>query len=215
MGFIESGIRRRFTRPLLLAVLALALAAARPADTLDPKTERFPNSLSGKLLVAAPSMRDPRFKESVVLMIDHNANGAFGLIVNKPMGKLTLAELFKKFGVESTEPDRVITVFYGGPVDPKIGFVVHSSDFKSPKTLTVIPGISVSPEPPVFAAIAEREGPAKTLFVVGYAGWATGQLEHEMRRRDWVTAPATPALLFDMDDAGKWRRAFESRYRNL
>jgi len=201
----------------LLAVVlaALLLAAARPAQTPKPDAAAPGHFLAGKLLVAAPTLSDPRFRESVVLMVEHNAEGAFGVIVNKPMGELDTGKLFARFGLAHKGPSARLTVFFGGPVEPKYSFVVHGADFAAADTRQVTEALFISPEIAVVAAMAEDKGPKRAIFAVGYAGWGPDQLEGEMRRDDWFTAPTDTGLIFGTHHDTKWKRALALRYRSL
>ena len=93
--------------------------------------------------------------------------------------------------------------------------ILPASVCSPPSRSTITTGVAVSPEPGVLAAMARGEGPKRTIFAVGYAGWAAGQLEHEMDRKDWYTAPVDLEIVFDKDMATKWKRAVEIRYRTL
>ncbi len=202
-------------RPVLAALAAFAvLTGARevPDRTVDLESTDF---LTGKLLVAAPDMPDPRFKETVILVVEHDHRGALGLVVNRRLGTVELARFFENLGLESKNVRGVVRIHYGGPVQPEFGFVIHSTDFSSGDTREVTPEIAVSPEAEVLRAIAHGEGPRRVLFAVGYAGWGPGQLEEEMRRDDWFTAPADLDIVFDDDVATKWKRAMARRYRSL
>ncbi|MDA1001090.1 MAG: YqgE/AlgH family protein [bacterium] len=195
---------RRLAALCLLAALILAPAAA-PAQ----------ESLKGELLVAAPRIQDPRFRETVIYMVRHDAGGAFGLIVNRPLGKVKLAYLYEKLGILPPKARRDITMHYGGPVNPDRGFVLHDSEKHFPGDVSAGEGVGVSPFEPVLRAMAGGKAPKRFLFIIGYAGWGPGQLEGEMRRGDWITAAPDDALLFGKKHDGKWKRAIGRRYRTL
>lgn len=190
--------------PILLAVLLLVPAAA-PAQ----------ESLKGDLLVAAPSIRDSRFRHTVIYMVRHDAKGALGLIINRPLGKVKLAYLYERLGLLPPKARREIPMHYGGPVNPDRGFVLHDATPKFPGDMPAGEGIGVSPFEPVLRAMAKGEAPKQFLFIIGYAGWAPGQLEGEMRRGDWLIASPDDALLFGKKHEGKWKRAIGRRYRTL
>jgi putative transcriptional regulator len=195
-----------------LAILGLVVLAtdlghtsARAGD--DPETG---GSLAGRLLVAAPGMADPRFSETVIFMIDHDAGGARGFVVNRGLGEGRLKSLLKGFGVDSETASGSVRLHYGGPVGAGSGFVLHSTDYSGPSTRAVDGGIAVSTGRDILEAIADGKGPRDVRFILGYAGWGPGQLESEMARDDWLTAPAEPSLVFSdtLDDV--WDRAIES-----
>jgi putative transcriptional regulator len=198
-----------------LAIVALALGGLRPAPDEKTPTGDSGERLVGKLLIAAPSMPDPRFKETVILMVEHDKKGAMGLVVNRVLGTVELAKFFHNLGIETKDINGMVRVHYGGPVQPEFGFVIHSTDYISDDTKRVTETIAVSPETTVLAAFARGEGPKRTLFAVGYAGWGPGQLESEMERNDWFTAPLDLDIVFDENQETKWKRAMALRYRTL
>jgi putative transcriptional regulator len=166
---------------------------------------------AGQLLVAMPGMGDPRFERSVVYLVAHGAEGAMGLIVNKPVPDLRFADLLRQLGIARAEkggPD--IRVYYGGPVEGGRGFVLHSSDFESEGgTLKVDAEVSMTATLDVLQRIAAGEGPRRSMLALGYAGWGPGQLEGEIAQNAWLTAPARAELLFSRDHEHKWGRALK------
>lgn len=200
---------------VVLALAALFLATAGHAGEEGATSGGPAAFLTGKLLIAAPTMADPRFRQTVILMVEHNAEGAFGLIVNKPMGEIDTARLYERLGLDSGQGVKTLTVFYGGPVQPEFSFVIHGADFASPDTRKVTDALFVSPESVVVAAMAQAVGPKRSVLAVGYSGWGPGQLESEMRRDDWVVAPPDTRVIFDSHYETKWQRAMELRYRAL
>lgn len=163
--------------------------------------------LAGQLLVAATQLGDPRFHKTVIYMVTHNADGALGLVVNRPLGSGPMDKFFEGFGLEAEGVEGSIRIHYGGPVAPGTAFVLHSPDYSGPGTTQVPGGLSMSTQLNVLKAIAEGKGPKQSLIVFGYAGWGAGQLEGEMARDDWLTAPAEDALIFSDDPEGVWDKA--------
>lgn len=168
-------------------------------------------TLAGQLLVAKDELRDPRFVRSVVYLIHHDATGAMGLILNRPVAEASLSELLEQAGLEGTGVKGVIRVHFGGPVEPGRGFVLHTTDYKIEDTKIVKNGIAVTAQPEILRAIGTRTGPRKSLFALGYAGWAPGQLEAEIKAGAWETVPADEALVFDENFETKWERAMARR----
>ena len=164
--------------------------------------------LSGKLLVAMPGMRDPRFNHSLVYLCAHSDDGAMGLIVNKRAESLTLNELFGKIGIPIGDVLGSRPVHYGGPVETGRGFVLHSSDYHaSDATMKVDEGTSMTATMDILQAMASEQGPEHAIVTLGYAGWAPGQLETELQANGWLTVDPDPELLFGADDEEKWSRA--------
>ncbi len=182
-----------------LAVLC-AIVAAAPAWAGD-------NFLKGKLLVATDAMRDPRFAESVILMVEHDASGAYGVIVNKPIGEGPLSKLLDGIGAKPVETEARVTLYYGGPVELGAGAILHSDDYRRDGTKLLGGGIAMSRDPETLGDVARGKGPKRLKVVMGYAGWAPGQLEAEISRGDWTSATADAALIFDNDTGSVWPRA--------
>jgi putative transcriptional regulator len=191
--------------------LALWVALLAPAHAQSPQTKPRA-SVAGQFLIATPAMRDPRFDHAVILMLRHDQDGAFGIVINRPVGQRPLADLL---GTKDTAAAGNIQVFVGGPVQPNIGFVVHSSEYHRAETLDVDGRVAMTSSLEVLRDIAEKKGPAKTLIAFGYAGWAPGQLEGELARNVWYTAPEDPALVFDDDRDKVWEHATGRRTQDL
>lgn len=167
--------------------------------------------LTGKLLIAMPAMGDPRFERSVVLVCAHSEEGAMGLILNKPTEDVTLSDLFEQLEIEAGAEARRMKVHFGGPVETGRGFVLHGPDYDaSESTLTVDARFAMTATLDILEAFARGEGPGQALMALGYAGWGAGQLEAELAQNAWLTADATPELVFARDDAGKWQAALET-----
>jgi putative transcriptional regulator len=189
---------------LSLALLLRALTArSEPA-------EQFEN-LTGKLLVATPEMGDPRFAESVIYVVKHNSEGAFGLVINRPIAKGPIEDLLKGFGAESKEAKGEIIVHYGGPVSQNQGFVLHSDDVLLEDSTKVKDGIAMTSDTKLIEAIAQGKGPRQYLFLLGYAGWAPGQLEGEIQAAAWFVVPSDKSLVFGQEAEKKWHQAMDKR----
>ena len=197
-------------------ILAFVCVVALPGSTLanDPSTAPK-NSLTGKLLVAKPDMSDPRFRETVIFVARHDESGAFGLIVNRPLGEVTYATVVKNLGADPTGIEGNVSIFYGGPVDPKRGFILHSNDYPHPPLIPVNDRYSITISTDIILALASGFGPKKSILAIGYAGWSEGQLERELERNDWVVAPSDEKILFDRKFETKWKRAYNLRFIDI
>lgn len=204
-------VRRRFCLFALLGTLLPALAGpADPAPTAgrDGETETF---LAGRLLVAREELRDPNFDHTVIFMLEHDPRGAMGLVINRRLGSVPLQELLEEMGIDADAGGTEITAHYGGPVEPGRGFLLHSDDAVL-KTSQALPGgFAVSADPEMLRRILEGSGPKDFRFILGYAGWAPGQLEDEIARGSWWHVEADPALVFDADATTIWQRAIDLR----
>jgi putative transcriptional regulator len=171
--------------------------------------------LDGQLLVAMPGIGDPRFERTVIYLCAHSADGAMGLVVNKTADGITFGELLERLDlVGEGDPitfDHTIAgrhVQFGGPVETGRGFVLHSSDyFSADATLPIDDRIGLTATLDVLRAIAAGRGPKRAIMALGYSGWGPGQLESEIQRNGWITAPADEEIVFDPDLDSKYGRA--------
>lgn len=167
-----------------------------------------PMDLTGALLVAMPGMSDPRFDRSVIYVCAHSAEGAMGLIINKPAQDVPLGALMDQLDIKVRANLRDRLVHIGGPVETSRGFVLHGRDYSSRlKTLEVDSDFGMTATLDVLEDIATGEGPREALIMLGYAGWAAGQVEAEIAQNGWLTVDADPNLVFASDDEGKWAAA--------
>jgi putative transcriptional regulator len=189
----------------------LAAALLTPAATDSPEIA----SLAGQLLIASPNIGDPRFAHAVILMVKHDKDGAFGITINRPVGEKSIASLLEAPGEDVSDIEGTLSVFAGGPVQPELGFVVHSAEYRRDETIEVDERVAMTASRQILRDIGHNRGPQKSLFALGYAGWGPGQLESELARHDWFTAPEEPELIFDDDRANLWEDAMARRTREL
>ncbi len=192
-----------------LAVWLCAALGSSAAEAGDPASAS--ESVAGQLLVATKKMGDPRFAETVIYMVKHDATGAMGVVVNLPMGEVSAADLLDQLGVESEGVSGSIRMHYGGPVEARRGFVLHSPDYVGDGTLVVDGAVAMTRDREIIRDMVSGAGPQRSLLAFGYAGWGAGQLESEFMTGSWITVPADEALVFDDDSDGKWRRAIARR----
>jgi putative transcriptional regulator len=160
-------------------------------------------------------MSDPRFAQTVVLMVRHDGNGALGIVINRPIGERPLANLLHALGENDAAASGSIRIFLGGPVQPEIGFVIHSADYHRADTIDIDGHVAMTASREILRDIGHQQGPQKALVAFGYAGWAAGQLEGEMAQRAWFTAPAAMKLIFDEDRDKVWDEAMKRRTQDL
>ena len=192
---------------LIVAAFVLQTALLRAALPGPDEAPARP-LLVGQLLVAAPGVGDPRFERTVILIVEQGPDGTLGIVVNKPIGEQPLASVFKALGQKDGDATGSVRVFSGGPVQPEVGFVVHSPDYRRPQTVAIT-------DPAILGDIGDRRGPAKVLVAFGYAGWGPDQLEHEIEQRAWGIAEADPTLVFDEDRDHVWEDAWKHRTEHL
>ena len=163
--------------------------------------------LPGRLLIAMPSMTDPRFEKSVIYMCAHNADGAMGLVINRAIDSLTFPELLEQLEIDSGSGGDQIRVLFGGPVEQARGFVLHSPDYLQDASLVVDDNVVLTATIDILRAIAGGTGPNNCLLALGYAGWGAGQLDSEIKSNGWLSVDADEDLVFGCDLDEKWERA--------
>ena len=206
---------RWLDRPLLALAAFVLPATLLHAALQDPGAAPGAASLAGQVLIAAPEMRDPRFYHAVVLMVRHNASGAFGIIINRPLGERPLASLLEALGEKDDSVTGTLTVFAGGPVQPELGFVIHSTEYHRAETVDIDAHVAMTSSREIIHDIISKHGPEKSLVAFGYAGWAPDQLENELAQRAWYTAAQDWKLIFDEDRAKVWDDAMTRRTQDL
>jgi putative transcriptional regulator len=182
---------------------ATLLHAALPTDT------NVPNRifLTGQLLIASPQLRQSPFDHAVILVAQHNRDGAFGIVINRPIDKKPIASLLTAFGVDASGVTDSVRIFAGGPVDPTVALVIHSIDYRRPDTMDIDGRVGLTAAVDVLRDIGTGKGPKKSLVAFGYAGWAPAQLDDELARSVWVTMPEDLDLVFDEDRSKVWADA--------
>ena len=167
------------------------------------------------MLIAMPAMSDERFTRAVIYVCAHSTEGAMGIIVNQPAQNIKFPDLLVQLEVIPAAeriqlPTRAedVKVLKGGPVETGRGFVLHSADFFiENSTLPIDEGICLTATLDILKAIARGNGPASAILALGYAGWAAGQLEHEIQQNGWLHCAADPELIFGQDTDAKYEKA--------
>jgi putative transcriptional regulator len=171
-------------------------------------------SLRGHFLIAGKRLRDTNFFKTVVLIVEHGAEGAMGVVVNRPSCVTVAHALAEHFNLPPTDD----VVYVGGPVEPSALFILHTAADVDAAEQPILPGIYVGSSAQAFEAVvrAAAEGDPTASFRIysGCAGWAPGQLEGEIARGDWYILPATPELVFHEDPYQVWDDAL-ARYLEL
>ena len=168
--------------------------------------------LDGQMLLAMPGMLDERFSRTVIYLCAHSAEGAMGIVINKPAADLNFSDLLVQLDIipEAERirlPQRVgrMQVLMGGPVETSRGFVLHSPDFYlDQSTLPIDERVCLTATIDILRAIAKGEGPRSAVLALGYAGWSAGQLESEIQGNGWLNCPADPDLIFSSSLESKY-----------
>ncbi|MDE0780322.1 MAG: YqgE/AlgH family protein [Alphaproteobacteria bacterium] len=169
----------------------------------------------GQVLLAMPTMSDPRFERAVIYVCAHNEDGAMGIIINKILDSIDFRELSGQLDIPVKDTAQDVDVHFGGPVENHRGFVLHSIDYHNDETLAVSNSVGLTATLDVLRDLAKGEGPKKYTFALGYTGWGPGQLEVELKENAWLSVPASDNLLFEIANNDKWERAFNSIGVNL
>jgi len=179
---------------------------------------KFYESVKDNFLVATNYMKDPRFKETVIVMFESDEDGAWGLVVNKPIGSVFVKDLvdlpknLKKLNKEIV--NKKIPIFWGGPVDENRIFVLHSQEYES-KTTIKYNKLSLSSDYETLLKIAENKGPKNNLIIIGISSWGPGQLEGEIERDGWILSEIKKEVIFEIENNEKWKNAFKKGYLKL
>ena len=169
------------------------------------------NYFNGHLLLAMPSIGDPRFEKAVIFICAHDERGALGIVINNPLPDLNFGSLIQDLEVKSNiilpEPLYTLPVHQGGPVDTARGFLVHSNDFEQQDTIKVTNDIYTTGTIDAVRSLQNSTAPKHLLFAIGHAGWGAGQLEQEVMENAWLTLPADKDLLFEEHTSSIWDNA--------
>ena len=203
---------------LLVFILQISLFHYIFALAESPKNYlkgKFYSSVKDHFLIATEKMKDNRFEKTVIVMLENDKDGAWGLVINKPIGLLPIALLIDPSLNTSEEREELykvnIPVFWGGPVETKKIFILHSKEYQSDSTSNY-GSISISQDYNILFDIAENKGPEKSLVIFGYSGWGSGQLEGEMERDHWILSDIDLDITFDQESNTKWNKAYKNSF---
>ena len=169
-------------------------------------------SLSNQFLIAMPELEDPNFSRTVTLICQHDENGALGVIINRTVDSLSINDVLDQFSLPKSKSGRIghQPIYVGGPVHNELGLVLHRGLGDWQSTLKVGSQLGLTSSRDVLEAIAHSGGPDDCLLVLGYAGWGAGQLDLEIRQNAWLTVPADPRIIFEVEIEQRWAQAAAS-----
>ena len=176
---------------------------------------KFYSSVKNHFLIASEKMKDNRFEKTVIIMLENDEGGALGLVINRPIGSIPLALLIDPSLSTSEEREELykvdIPIFWGGPVEVKKIFILHSIEYKTTTTKNY-GNISISQDYNILFDIAKNKGPKKSLVILGYSGWGSGQLEGEMERGHWILSDLNSNIIFEKESKKKWKEAYKNSF---
>lgn len=203
---------------ILLQILLMNLKSVFAEDPKNYFKGKFYESVENYLLVSTKKMRDSRFEETVILILNNDENGAWGLVINKPMGNIRLGELINITEEERKSNESLynsdIPIYWGGPVDTRRITILHSKEYKN-DTTEIHKDISISGDYNILFDIAKNKGPEKSMVILGYAGWGSRQLEGEMERGGWTLSETSIDFIFDEYPDKKWLKASDKGFIRL
>ena len=165
------------------------------------------NSLKGKFLISSPNINDDRFKKTLIYIISDNENGTMGIIVNKPALNIDISTLINKTKVNITKKPKI---YYGGPVEIDRGFIVHTNDYKKGSNITELDhNLAISSDISIIKDILRGLGPSKSIFTLGYTGWASYQLQYEINNNAWFEIELDSEIIFSSNYKNKWSIAIK------
>ncbi len=165
--------------------------------------------LDGHILIAMPTMPDPRFQKTTILLCAHGKEGAMGIVLNKDLDALSFDELFEQLEIPHSGNFADHKIHFGGPVESERGFLLHSTDLIHETTMLIANDIALTATVDMLKSLATGSGPENTLLALGYAGWGPGQLEKEIQENGWLVVEADTDLVFGHQSALKWQSAIQ------
>lgn len=163
---------------------------------------------NNQFLIAMPSLGDSHFAQTVTYICSHDANGALGIIINRP-SELTLQDLLEHLQMPPPSSPQIAQqpIFVGGPVQTQQGFVLHTPMGQWEATLPLTETLGLTTSKDILGQLDTPRRPEHLLVALGYAGWGAGQLEQEMLDNAWLSGPADPAVLFNTPVSKRWAAA--------
>jgi len=157
-----------------------------------------PIDLTHHFLIAMPSMVDPNFARTLIFVCEHNAQGALGIIINRPI-EMNLEALFQRIDIPlAAQHLGSLPVYFGGPVQTDRGFVLHHPIGSWQSTLQVRDQLGLTSSRDILQSVGAAGEPTEFLITLGYAGWSAGQLDDEFSQNAWLSVAADPDIIFKL-----------------
>lgn len=172
-------------------------------------------NLKNHFLIAMPGMTDPTFTKTVILICEHNDEGALGLIINRAI-EMTMGNLMENLKIPAHLLEHQDTpVYLGGPVQTERGFVLHCPVGKWQTTITIDDNVGLTTSRDILESFAKNELPEQWMVTLGHAGWSAGQLENEMAQNAWLSVPADYSIVFDLPVEKRFEAAINLVTNNM
>ena len=156
-------------------------------------------------MVALPGLKSEDFQETVILICQHDASGAMGLVINQPISGIYLSDFIYNT-VRENDEDQDAPIFWGGPINVNQGFVLHSPDISWSSTLCVSKEVSLTPDLDVLESSAiDMPLPQAYRALLGHMVWKSGQLEREWEQNAWISFPYREEFIFELDPDQQWQ----------
>ena len=166
------------------------------------------DSFRDHFIISMPHLTDSFFEKTVIYICDNDADGSMGLIINRPLPPAKGMAILQALGIGDGEAFSTIKqIYYGGPVQPNVGLVLHSPDYGIEGTIAISGEICLTTSAEIMKDLEEGHGPERFRFTMGYAGWGPEQLEREIGNGDWLVIPADVNFIYDKADHAKWTDA--------
>ena len=162
-------------------------------------------NFNNQLLIALPDMQDNRFKQAVILVCEHNSDGAMGLVINQPIEGIDTNQVFSELGL--SQPHDNLQILEGGPVNKSSGFLLHHDNQHFKSSINLTNNLTLTTSNDLLEKIASHQYFSTWHFILGYSGWDKDQLEAEIAQNTWLTCPINLELIFDTPVQDKWQKA--------
>ena len=215
-------------KKFLLIIIIIFISLNYSAQSIDlPKYYKFPeNYLKGKyhestkgfFIVATNKSQDPRFKNTVIVMLDHDNKGALGVVINKPLGTFKIGSLLKNLNINDNSKKELynfeVPIYWGGPLDNNKILILHSNDYKNQNTKNY-KDIAFTNDYKTLLDIAQNKGPKNKLVILGVSAWNIGQLEGEIDKGHWNLSEINENILFEKNNENKHIMATKNSFVRL
>jgi len=185
--------------------------ATKKDKSIELSRELSSHDITGKMLISTPSIEgDSYFDKSVIFILSHDQNGTLGVIINRVISSLNVSVIFKSLQIKCLEVVGKNPLLFGGPIESEKGLILHSADYQKDVLLKINDNLMLSSNMDILKQIAKGSGPKDSLLILGYACWAAGQLENEIRSGKWVITDYSHDIIFSKNLHNKHKEALLS-----